>query len=81
MEDLLAANHLEKDLEDWVEHNPSILGGDRVLIIATQKSIPGVGRLDLLGIDQSGSLVIIELKRYSTPRDAVAQALDYASWL
>jgi hypothetical protein len=52
-----------------------------VLIIGRQKYIPSVGVIDLLGIDQDGTLVIIELKRNRTPRDAVAQALDYASWL
>jgi hypothetical protein len=78
--DSFADNYLEKQLEAWVAEDPSILG-DRVLIIAQQKSIPGVGRLDLLGIDQSGSLIVIELKGDRTPRDAVAQALDYASWL
>ena len=40
-----------------------------------------MGRLDLLGIDELGKLVIVELKRDRTPREAVAQALDYASWL
>jgi hypothetical protein len=78
--DSFADTHLEKQLETWVTEDPNVLG-DRVLIIAQQRSIPGVGRLDLLGIDQSGSLIIIELKRDRTPRDAVAQALDYASWL
>jgi hypothetical protein len=59
--------------------NHDILG-TKLLIIGRQYEIAGVGRLDLLGIDQSGKLTIIELKRDRTPRDAVAQALDYASW-
>jgi hypothetical protein len=79
-DDSFAKSYLEEHLENWVAKDPDILGA-RVLIIARQKSILGVGRLDLLGIDQNGTLVIIELKRDSTPREAVAQALDYASWL
>lgn len=39
------------------------------------------GRIDLLAIAPDGSLVLIELKRERTPRDVVAQALDYASWV
>jgi hypothetical protein len=39
------------------------------------------GRLDLLAVAPDGSLVLIELKRDRTPRDVVAQALDYASWV
>lgn len=34
-----------------------------------------------MGIDQQGDLVILELKRDKTPRDVVAQILDYASWV
>jgi Endonuclease NucS len=79
-DDSFAENYYEKNLEAWIEHEPSILG-DRVLIIGRQKDIPSVSVIDLLGIDQDGTLVIIELKRKRTPREAVAQALDYASWL
>lgn len=32
-------------------------------------------------MDREGELVIIELKRDKTPREVVAQALDYASWV
>jgi len=39
------------------------------------------GRIDLLAIAPDGSLVLIELKRDRTPRDVVAQTLDYASWV
>jgi hypothetical protein len=40
-----------------------------------------VGRLDLLCIDENSQLVLIELKRGQSPREAVAQTLDYGSWL
>jgi len=36
------------------------------------------GRIDLLAIAPDGALVIIEIKRGRTPREVVAQALDYA---
>jgi RecB family endonuclease NucS len=35
--------------------------------------------IDLLAIDTSGSVIIIKLKRNKTPRDVVAQVIDYAS--
>jgi hypothetical protein len=38
-------------------------------------------RIDLLGIDAEGDLHLIELKRDRTPREVVAQALDYGSWI
>lgn len=37
--------------------------------------------IDILAIDSEGTLSIIELKRDRTPREVVAQALDYASWV
>ena len=37
------------------------------------------GPLDLLGIDKSGNVVVVELKRNRLPREVLAQAIDYAS--
>ena len=39
-----------------------------------KRDIPGVGIFDLLCIDADGKVVIVELKRDKTPREAVAQA-------
>jgi len=76
----LAAEHLEKELEEWIVQAPDILGED-LLIIGRQRDIPEVGCLDLLAINSSGELTVAELKRDLAPREAVAQALDYAFWL
>ncbi|MGD0498025.1 MAG: endonuclease NucS domain-containing protein [Bryobacteraceae bacterium] len=76
----LASKRVEKDLEDWIANDPDILEDD-VLVIDRQRRIDGVGQLDLLCIDSLGTLVVVELKRDSTSREAIAQALDYASWL
>lgn len=42
---------------------------------------PDKGRIDLLAIAPDASLILIEIKRDRTPREVVAQALDYASWV
>jgi len=52
-----------------------------ILIIGRQVTTEYGGRIDLLGIDRQGELVIIELKRDQTPRDVVGQVLDYATWV
>jgi len=65
------------DLEQWIKDNPNILGQD-ILIIGEQISTKS-GPLDFLGIDRSGNTVIIELKRGRVPREALIQAIDYAS--
>ncbi len=77
---VFADSHREDELENWIAHNPEILG-EKLLIIERQLRMPDGGRLDLLGMDENGKLVIIELKRDLGPREAVAQALDYVSWL
>lgn len=70
----------EDRLEEWIAVDSSLLGLN-VLIIARQLRTPTGGRIDLLAIDQQGNLLILELKRDRTPREVVAQALDYASWV
>ena len=72
----------EKDLEDWLELNPEVLtDGEPILIIGRQVTTTLGGTLDLLGLDADGATVVIELKRAPTPRDIVAQALEYATWV
>jgi hypothetical protein len=70
----------EERLEDWIAREPLILGMD-VLLIGRQVTTEFGGRIDLLGIDHQADLVIIELKRAKTPREIVAQVLEYASWV
>ena len=78
-ENFFSQSHKEKDLEDWVEQNPSLLGHPDITIIGRQVYIPGVGPLDLLAINQNGRLLVIEFKRQLSTRDSLAQILDYAS--
>ena len=65
------------DLEPWITSNPEIVGSE-ILIIGHQVTSKS-GFIDLLGIDKSGNTVIVELKRGKLPREALAQAIDYAS--
>ena len=70
-----------QDLQEWIYDNPEILG-ERLLII--QKEFSGFSdtneRLDLLAIDTSGNLVVIENKLDDSGRDVVWQALKYVSY-
>ena len=67
----------EKRLEDWLCSDVGLLS-DQLLVIGRQISVSG-GTLDLLAVDEEANLVIVELKRHETPRNVVAQTLDYAS--
>lgn len=70
----------ESQIEDWIELDPSLLDPD-LLIIGRQVKTAHSGPIDLLGLDSDGAVSIIELKRDKTPREVVAQILDYASWV
>jgi len=70
----------EDRLETWIAQDPSLLGMN-ILVIGRQVVTDFGKKIDLLAIDEEGDLVVIELKRDKTPRDVVAQVLDYASWV
>ncbi|WP_234404762.1 PDDEXK family nuclease [Paenibacillus bouchesdurhonensis] len=77
----------ERDFEYWLENSPNVLfeedDGDTLIWVGRQvrASIGDTGKYpDLIGIDSSGDLVIVELKKGKTPREVVAQALEYAAW-
>ena len=74
--------HEESVLEEWLESNPDgILEEGRILIIGRQVRTDLGGLIDLLGVDREGNAVVVELKRDRTPRDVVAQALEYAAFV
>ncbi|MEX2157782.1 MAG: nuclease [Dehalococcoidia bacterium] len=70
----------EQFLESMIVAAPRMLS-DEWMLIGRQEDTGFGGRIDLLAIAPDGSLVLIELKRDRTPRDVVAQALDYACWV
>lgn len=70
----------ENQLEELIVQDVSIINADW-LLIGRQVRTSFDKRIDLLALDANGSVIIIELKRDKTPRDVVAQAIDYASWV
>lgn len=75
----LAANDRKEteDLEEWIFTNPEIIGNEIALF--GRQVYTKSGPLDIIGIDKNGYIVIIELKRDRLPREALSQAIDYAS--
>jgi hypothetical protein len=70
----------ERDLEEMIVARSAILS-DEWMLIGRQEPTGAGGRIDLLAIAPDGVLVLIELKKGLTPRDVVAQAIDYAAWV
>ncbi len=70
---------LETKLENTLAADLSLVAPG-LMLIGRQVTTAFGKFIDLLAIDRDGTLVIIELKRDKTPREVVAQTLDYASW-
>lgn len=72
--------NLERRLEDWLESDISMLD-PKLMVIGRQVRTDFGGEIDLLCLDSTGTLVIVELKKGRTQREVTAQVLDYASWV
>lgn len=70
----------EKRLEDTLVSDLSVLS-PRLMLVGRQVATANGKFIDLLAMDPDGHLTVIELKKEKTPRDVVAQVLDYASWV
>ncbi|WP_329336562.1 MGMT family protein [Streptomyces sp. NBC_00663] len=83
---LAAEGLLERQhLQEWVIDNPQVLG-QSVLVITAEfdrwadtDGVPARDRLDVLGLDATGRLVVVELKRGTADRDVHLQAITYAA--
>ena len=67
-------------LEEQIFQDIAILNSNWMLI--GRQVYTDFGKyIDLLAIDATGSIIVIELKKHKTPRDVVAQTIDYAAWV
>lgn len=70
----------EKRLEDFLDQDISI-ASPNWMVIGRQVPTDYGKFIDLLAIDRDGKLIVLELKKNMTPREVVAQLLDYGSWV
>ncbi len=73
------------DLQEWIRIHPEIIGsGVRIVTYEFDRWVSGAGahsdRLDLLGLDEDGRLVLAELKRDAAPDTVEMQAIKYAAY-
>jgi len=72
----------EIDLEILLENNPEyFFDNSKILVIGRQVTTNLNTFIDLLGVDQFGNTVVIELKRGKTPRETLSQLIEYASFI
>src|SRR5256885_9216589 len=71
---------LEARLEDLLDHDITI-ANPGWMIVGRQIDTGFGSRADVLVIDAVGNLAVLELKRDQTPREVVAQVLEYGAWV
>ena len=70
----------EKELEDYIESNPGIIEKD-MMILKRQQPTDAGKFIDLLGLDNDGNVVVIEIKKESNDaRKVITQTIEYGIW-
>jgi hypothetical protein len=70
---------IEKDIEGFIEKNPSLIG-ESLKLEKRQLDTPA-GRIDLLFENKKGNLIVVELKLNKIGRDAINQLRRYMDWV
>lgn len=76
---LRGAGLYESEIEELLWANLDDLTGEVLFPIRRQPQIAGGGRPDIVALDRSGAVVVIEVKR-DVDRSQLAQCLEYAGW-
>ncbi len=74
----------EASLQQLIAERPSLIPGVSERAIACREFSSGVGPADVVILDESGAITLVECKRAANPqvrREIVGQVLDYASRL
>lgn len=69
---------LEKNIENFIATNPALLfPNEEIMVIAQSVSFSNMA--DVLALDATGNLIIVEIKRDHSSRGTVGQLLEYAA--
>jgi hypothetical protein len=76
----------EQSLQMLIQRSPNLLNGadSTPMAMASEVTVPGIGSADLVGVDASGGITIVECKLKANPeirRQVVGQIFAYASGL
>lgn len=78
---VLSDEHCEEEFKDWLEQNPQMLIDDEDVLWIGREVTTELGKsVDLLGLDERGQILAVEVKAGTSPRTVIAQALEYGVW-
>ncbi len=75
----IASGVYEHGIELLLWDNLEELTGDNLFRVARQAILPAGGKPDIVALDETGRVVVIEVKR-DVDRGQLAQTLEYAGW-
>jgi hypothetical protein len=75
----ITAGVYEAEIESLLWDNLEEITGDNLFRVARQATLPSGGRPDVIALDVTGRVVVIEVKR-DVDRNQLAQSLEYAGW-
>lgn len=75
----IASGVYEHEIELLLWDNLEELTGDNLFRVARQAILPAGGKPDIVALDETGRVVVIEVKR-DVDRGQLAQTLEYAGW-
>ena len=74
--------HVEEDLQRWADANPHLLNEGAPMLSLGTEIVTKLGfSIDNLFVDGNGCLVVAELKRGKSPKDVIAQIVNYAAYV
>src|SRR5205807_10190207 len=76
---LAGAELYEREIEQLLWDNLEVFTGEPLFPLARQPKIEGGGIPDIVALDDSGRVMVIEVKR-DIERSQLAQCLEYAGW-
>lgn len=72
----------EDDLRNWIIYNPAEILDEDLLIIGREVRVAGLGDgIDLLALDRSGNIVVVEIKKGALRGGVDFQSLKYTSYV
>jgi len=69
----------ELEMHDFIEKYPTVL--EKNLFVIGSEVPTENGFIDILGLNNKGDTIIIEIKKDQTARKVIAQILEYAEWV
>lgn len=79
---VFSEKHVEKDIQLWADRCPAMLNDGKPMLSLGMEIVTTYGQyLDNLYLDGNGTLVVAEMKRGKSPRDVIAQVMQYGSYV